>query len=303
MMATAPLPHVCVCICTYRRPAYLKALLEALRDLATGGQFTYSVVVVDNDHAKSAEAVVSQSAAASDLAIHYCVEPHQNIALARNKAIEQASGDFVAFLDDDECPTREWLQHLFEACVRYRADGALGPVRPRFEEQPPQWIVDGGFYSRPTYPTGYVIDWRKGRTGNLLIKRSVVAADAVPFRPEFLTGEDQDFFRRAIEKRHVFVWCDEAVAYEIVPPIRWSRTFMLKRALLRGRISLLHPSSGWRATLRSMIAVPAYAAALPFALAAGQSRFMVYLVKLFDHAGRLLALAGINPVREPYVTE
>jgi hypothetical protein len=30
---------------------------------------------------------------------------------------------------------------------------------------------------------------------------------------------------------------------------------------------------------------------------------MVYLVKLFDHAGRLLALAGIHPVREPYVTE
>ena len=30
---------------------------------------------------------------------------------------------------------------------------------------------------------------------------------------------------------------------------------------------------------------------------------MMCLVKLFDHAGRLLALAGINPVAEPYVTE
>jgi succinoglycan biosynthesis protein ExoM len=303
MTGSSTLPHVCICICTYRRPEYLKRLLAALRDLSTGGLFTYSVVVADNDQARSAEPVVAEFSAESDLHVQYCVEPRQNIALARNKAIAHASGDFVAFLDDDECPTGDWLRHLFETCVRYRADGALGPVRPRFEEQPPQWIIDGGFYARPTYPTGYVIDWRKGRTGNLLIKRGVVAADAVPFRPEFLTGEDQDFFRRAIEKGHVFVWCDEAVAYEVVPPVRWSRTFMLKRALLRGRISRLHPSSGWLATLRSMIAVPAYAAALPFALAAGQSRFMVYLVKLFDHAGRLLALAGINPVREPYVTE
>jgi glycosyltransferase involved in cell wall biosynthesis len=303
MTGTTIPPHVCICICTYRRPAYLRHLLASLRDLATENLFTYSVIVADNDRARSAEAVVSECAAASDLRVEYCVEPRQNIALARNKAVAQASGEFVAFLDDDECPTREWLRQLFDACARYGADGALGPVKPRFEEQPPQWIVDGGFYSRPTYPTGYVIDWRKGRTGNLLIKRAVVAADAVPFRPEFLTGEDQDFFRRAIEKGHMFVWCDEAVAYEIVPPVRWTRTFMLKRALLRGRISLLHPSSTWFATLRSLIAVPAYAAALPFALAAGHARFMVYLVKLFDHAGRLLAVAGINPIREPYVTE
>jgi glycosyltransferase involved in cell wall biosynthesis len=278
-------------------------LLAALRDLTTHNLFTYSIVVTDNDHQQSAEPVVTGFAAASDLHVRYCVEPRQNIALARNTAIAHASGEFVAFLDDDECPTRDWLRHLFETCTRYGADGALGPVRPQFDENPPQWILDGGFYSRPTYPTGLVIDWRKGRTGNLLITRSVVAGEAVPFRPEFLTGEDQDFFRRAIEKGHRFVWCDEAVAYEVVPPIRWSRTFMLKRALLRGRISLLHPSSGWRATLRSMIAVPAYAAALPFALTAGHSRFMVCLVKLFDHAGRLLALAGINPVSEPYVTE
>ena len=70
------------------------------------------------------------------------------------------------------------------------------------------------------------------------------AGDAQPFRPEFLTGEDQDFFRRMIDRGHVFVWCDEAVAYEVVPPVRWRRTFMLRRALLRGRISLLHPTFG-----------------------------------------------------------
>lgn len=302
MTGTGAPPHVCIGICTYRRPRYLKRLLDALADLETGGLFTYSIVVADNDHARSAEPVVADFVGrCAGPGIEYCVEPRQNIALARNKAIEHSVGDFVAFLDDDECPTREWLRLLFEACVRFGTDGALGPVRPRFEAQPPQWIVDGGFYSRPSYPTGYVIDWRKGRTGNVLIKRSVVTT--LPFRPEFLTGEDQDFFRRAIAGGHTFVWCDEAVAYEVIPPVRWSRTFMLRRALLRGRISLLHPSSRWLATLRSMIAVPAYAVALPFALAAGQSRFMVYLVKLFDHAGRLLALAGINPVREPYVTE
>ena len=33
----------------------------------------------------------------------------QNIALARNKAIENAKGDFIAFIDDDEFPLDQWL--------------------------------------------------------------------------------------------------------------------------------------------------------------------------------------------------
>ena len=296
-------PHLSVCICTYKRPLYLQRLLDTLETLDTGGLFTYAVVVADNDASRSSAALVSAFARRSARPVTYCVEPRQNIALARNKAIEHATGDFVAFIDDDEFPTRHWLLRLYQACTAYEADGALGPVRPHFDVEPPRWVIDGGFYSRPTYPTGFVIDWRKGRTGNLLIKRSVFQEVTPPFRPEFLTGEDQDFFRRAIAAGREFVWCDEAVAYEVVPPVRWNRTFMLKRALLRGRISLLHPTAGTRSICRSLLAVPAYGAALPFALVAGQSKFMVCLIKLFDHAGRLLAVAGIDPVGEPYVTE
>lgn len=297
------IPHISVCICTFRRPLYLQRLLDGLEDLDTGGLFTYDVVVADNDSFQSSAALVAAFAGRSPLRVTYCMEPRQNIALARNKALEHATGDFVAFIDDDEFPTRHWLRRLVQACDRYEADGALGPVKPHFDVEPPRWVVDGGFYTRPTYPTGFVIDWRKGRTGNVLIRRSVFLEVAPPFRPEFLTGEDQDFFRRAIAAGRKFVWCDEAVAYEVVPPVRWSRVFMVKRALLRGRISLLHPTAGTGAILRSLVAVPAYVAALPFALVAGPSKFMVCLVKLFDHAGRLLAVAGIDPVRQPYVTE
>ena len=296
-------PHISVCICTYQRPLYLQRLLDALETLETDGLFTYAVVVADNDSSQSSAALVSAFASRSALPVTYCAEPRQNIALARNRALEHATGDFVAFIDDDEFPTRRWLLELFQACRMYEADGALGPVKPHFDVEPPRWVIEGGFYSRPTYPTGFVIDWRKGRTGNLLIRRCVFSTVTPPFRSEFLTGEDQDFFRRAIAAGHEFVWCDEAVAYEVVPPVRWSRAFMLKRALLRGRISLLHPTAGTRTIVRSLVAVPAYGVALPFALVAGHSKFMVCLIKLFDHVGRLLAVAGIDPIREPYVTQ
>ena len=295
--------HISVCICTYKRPHLLKRLLSELRVQDTGGLFTYSIVIADNDELQSAEAVTLDFAAESHIEIRYCVEPRQNIALARNKAVENAHGDFLAFIDDDEFPGKRWLLTLFKACNDYDADGVLGPVRPYFDKDPPKWVVKGKFYERPTYRTGLVIDWRKGRTGNVLLRRRIFAPGGQAFRPSFLTGEDQDFFRRMIEKGHSFIWCNEAVAYEVVPPIRWKRTFLLRRALLRGAVSVVHPAFGPLQVAKSVIAVPVYAAALPFALVLGHHRFMTLLVKLTDHLGKLLSLLGINPIRESYVTE
>ena len=295
--------HISVCVCAFRRPVLLGRLLQALDGQETEGQFTYSIVVADNDAARSSEAVVMAFAASTSRAVRYCVEPRQNIALARNKALAAADGEFVAFIDDDECPPPRWLLTLFATCHRYRADGVLGPVRPRFEAPPPSWILDGKFYERPTYPTGFVIDWRKGRTGNLLFRTDILVPGTAAFRPEFLTGEDRDFFRRMIAAGRVFVWCDEAVVDEVVPPGRWTRSFMVRRALFRGAVSPVHPTFGARDVVTSLIAVPAYAAVLPVALLLGQGRFMRHVVRLFDHLGRLLALLGVTRIRRAYVIE
>lgn len=295
--------HISVCICTYKRQQMLQHLLEELGRQETDGQFTYSIVVADNDSLQSAKAVVQKFTESSDTSISYCVEPIQNIALARNKAIENAKGDFVAFIDDDEFPTARWLLTLFSACNEYKVDGVLGPVKPHFDQETPRWVIKGKFYDRPTYSTGLVIDWSKGRTGNVLLRKSIFSHDQQPFRPEFRTGEDQDFFGRMIEKGHIFIWCNEAVAYEWVPSIRWKRRFIIKRTLFRGSLSLLDKTFGARDITKSVIAIPLYTATLPFALVCGHHRFMNCLVKLSYHVGRILAVLGINPIRDAYVTE
>ena len=295
--------HISVCICTYRRPQLLQRLLREVLSQETNGLFTYSVVVVDNDSLRSAESVVSQFASESNIPLMYCVEPRQNISLARNAAISHATGDYVAFIDDDEFPIKSWLLFLFVACNEYRVDGVLGPVKRHFDERPPQWIVKGNFYERPVYRTGTALDEEEGRTGNVLVKSVIFQGQEQPFRPEFRGGGDKEFFRRMIKSGYRFIWSAEAVAYEVVPPIRWRRTFLLKRALFRGALVPLHPTFGPRNVVKSLIAVPTYSLMLPFALLFGQHWFMKILVKLCDHLGMLLALVGISPMRQPYVTE
>ena len=296
-------PHVSVCICTYKRPELLARLLFKLRNQATENLFAYSIVVTDNDHLQSAQPAVSSFTADSSVRVVYCVEPRRSIALARNKAVANATGDFIGFLDDDEFPAENWLLILFRTLKQYRVDGVLGPVRRHFDHEPPEWLRKSGLYERPVNPTGSPVRWREARTGNVLLKKQIFDKTDPPFRRQFRALEDQDFFQRMIEQGHTFVWSAEAVVYESVPPLRWRKRYMLRKALLFGSVAPLQSSFGVMSIAKSLVAAATYTLFLPVALVFGYHRFVSLLVKLFHHLGKLLAVAGIDPVSDQYVTE
>lgn len=293
------LPHVSVCVCTMRRPALLKRLMIALEEQWTDHRLTYSVIVADNDAKLSARSIVAEVVARGRIQATYCCEPRQNIALARNKAMACAKGEYVATIDDDEFPEPDWLLRMVQACEEYRAAGVLGPVRPHFDEPPPSWIIKGRFCERPEHATGREMRWRESRTGNLLFRRRILDDVAEAFNHAFDTGgEDQGFFMRMMQRGHVFRWCNEGIIHETVPKFRWTRAYMLKRALLRGRNSLKHREGRARLLAHTVAALPAYSLMLPFAFLFGQHIFMKCCVRLCDHAGRALTLIGLNPVRD-----
>jgi GT2 family glycosyltransferase len=178
-------------------------------------------------------------------------------------------------------------------------DGVLGPVKPSFESDPPKWVKKGRFFDRPTFDTGYKMNWDEARTGNVLFKRDILKSVDIPFRSEFATaGEDVDFFRRMMEKGHTFIWCNEAVAYEVVPASRCTRSYLLKRALLRGSNFNKHPTDRFKNAMKSLVAVPCYTLALPFLALFGEHLFLKYLIKLLDHGSRLLAYLGMSLVTQ-----
>jgi len=297
------IPHVSVCVCTYMRPHLLERLLKELVRQETGGRFTYSIVVADNDESMSAEATVEEFRQSSEIPIIYCVEPRRNIALARNKVVSNAEGDYIAFIDDDEFPAPHWLQTLFKNCNDYEVDGVLGPVKRHFDQTPPGWFKKSSIYDRPVNPTGQSVDWEDARTGNVLMRRRIIAGEANPFRPEFRAGEDQDFFRRKTEEGFAFIWSADAVVFETIPPARWKRSYILRKAALQGATAALQPNCGPVNIVKSIIAVPLYLLIAPIVLLLGQHLFMALMVKICDHGGKLLMLMGINPIHEEYVSE
>lgn len=291
---------ISVCICTYKRPELLANLVSYLQQQDTDDLFTYSIVIVDNDYSGSAEKTVKDLRMCSSVPILYCIEPEQNIALARNRAVANAKGELIAFIDDDEFPPRSWLINLYKTCYEFDADGVLGPVVPYYEVDAPKWVVRGKFYDRPSSRTGEVLHWTNTRTGNVMFRRDIFSDGENLFRREFGSGgEDRDFFRRMIDKKHRFVWCADAPVYEVVTAERCRRSFMLRRALLRGQL----PHFTTIDLLKSLLAVPLYTACLPFLFACAHHLFMKYLIKDCDHIGRILSFCGIRLIKEKYIVK
>lgn len=278
-------------------------LLEELEAQETAGLFEYSIVIVDNDSRESARQAVASHAQKSRIAINYFVQPEQSIALTRNKAVENSRGDFLGFIDDDEFPGKYWLLELYRAIHTYNVDGILAPVLPDYEEIPPKWVLKGHFFDRPSHPSGYVLHWENTRTGNALLKRSLFKEPGQWFDPAYGSGgEDKDFFRRKMEEQYVFAWCNEAPVFETVPSLRWKRTFMLKRALLRGQLRYKHSSRKASTAFKSLFALTIYTAGLPFFFLLGHHVLMTYLIRNCDHLGSVLAAIGFDVVKDIYVT-
>jgi len=141
-----------LCIATYRRPEKLASVLQ---DIVAQRRLPDEVIVVDNDAAGSARAVVSrQIELGVPFRILYEIQPLKNISLTRNKTVELSGGDWLAFIDDDERAPPEWLEQLLDAAERFGADGVLGPVDPVVPNTAPAWIRRGRFYDFPRMRSG-----------------------------------------------------------------------------------------------------------------------------------------------------
>lgn len=293
--------HISICICTYHRNPMLERLLRKLALQVTEGLFNYSIIVVDNDAAGPARETVMRLKDELSLDINYGIEPVQSIAAARNHSLRLATGNYIAFIDDDEFPPAHWLYTMYKAIQTFDVDGALGPVHPFFEKHPPIWLVKSGFCERPLHRTGTLLIWDQTRTGNVLLKKDVFETHQLRFDLRYKTsGSDKEFFREAMDLGYRFIAVQEAPVYEVVPPERQTKSYYLRRAVLHAsnerkyRAPLLHGLSIVLAPMKAIAALVVYSTILPFSALAGSHTAMKYAEKCAYHMSWLLTMLGFD---------
>jgi glycosyltransferase involved in cell wall biosynthesis/GT2 family glycosyltransferase len=129
----APTISVVICAFTFDR---LEVMTEAVESLRAQRLPPHEIVLVI-DHAP--ELLAETRRLWPDLKI-VANRERQGLSGARNTGVAEATGEVVAFLDDDAIADRHWLERLAAAYADPNVLGAGGTVRPRWLEGKPGWF-------------------------------------------------------------------------------------------------------------------------------------------------------------------
>ena len=295
-------PGVSVCIATYRRNERLRALLT---DLAHQERLPEQIVVVDNDASGGARGVIEEfRQLGRGVRIDYDVQPQPSIPLTRNRTVELAECEWLAFIDDDERAPPQWLRGLVDAADRFQADGVLAPVEPRVPQNAPAWLRRGRFYDWPHAATGSRVPQSMLRFGNVLLRGSIVRAEPGAFDAEFglKAGEDLDLLIRLSEKGALIVWSEESPVFEPIEAQRLRLGWLLRREFGGGQGyaraitgARYRPIDSWgcarfylRAAMQLLVAAVLAVLTLPL----GRHRSAHWLIKVSGNWGKLSTLWG-----------
>ena len=230
-----------ICICTFKRPALLSALLGDLQGVMwRGPDDTCEIVVVDNDPGLSATGVLADWQQRSRFTLTADAFGQSNISSARNRLVSLARGERVLFLDDDQHPhDPHWLLAMCDAMEAHAADVVFGAVKPLFEPQTPDWIRNAGHFDMdpPHMATGTPVTKDLAHCGNSLIRLACLQSVSPPFDVAYgrTGGEDSVFFQHLLTRERRLIWCAEGAVSEYVSPQRATASWLLTRSYREGQ--------------------------------------------------------------------
>lgn len=291
-----------VAICTYRRRE-LEQTLYSIAALARPADVAIRIIVADNDVEPSARKRVDALRPVVPHEISYVHCPASNISLARNACLDTATGDFVAFIDDDETASKDWLVELRTVADATGADAVLGPVRALYPPDTPDWMRQGDFHS--TFPVWVRGEIRTGYTCNVLLRRGSphVAGRRFSLASGQTGGEDTEFFDRLHRAGGRIAYAPAAVVDEPVPTSRASFRWLSKRRFRSGQTHgrLLGEDAGGLARATAVCLATckvAYCLGTAVRFAFSPQRRNRALLRGVLHAGAISALTGMRELRQ-----
>ncbi len=213
------MPTASVVICTRDRPADLARCLPGLAQLADQG---HEVLVIDNcpsdDQARNLVARYPQ--------VRYIYEPRPGLNVARNRGLQTAQGEIVAFTDDDAIVDPGWLDALRANFNDPTVALVTGITMPIELETPAQiWFEESnGFqrgFERRVFDVQSLDPVGAGRIGagvNMAIRRAALQQiglfdEALDGGTPAMSGGDQEFFYRVIARSYRAVYEPAALVW------------------------------------------------------------------------------------------
>jgi glycosyltransferase involved in cell wall biosynthesis len=246
---------ITVAIQTYNRSAILAETLKSLCDLCCPEATEYEILVVDNSSTDGTPQVIQEYRHVLAPRLRSVFEPRQGLSHARNRALQEAKGDIVSFIDDDVIVHPDWLKAVAAAFEEHAAAVVGGRSYLIFQSERPAWLPEPyEFYlSRLDYGDRVIVGTDRDLYGLNFSVRRDMALQVGGFNPDlgrcglvsFHSGEESDLLRRIRACGGAVVYEPRAIVGHIVLPERLTRKWFLRRAFAAGfDTEILHLSEG-----------------------------------------------------------
>uniref|UniRef100_C6BLV9 Glycosyl transferase family 2 n=2 Tax=Ralstonia pickettii TaxID=329 RepID=C6BLV9_RALP1 len=269
-------PAMSVIIATWRRPQMLQRCLDGLL-AQTFDAHRLELVVADDGPDDATHAVVERFAAAAPVwRVRYVpVHDTQGPAAARNRGWQAATGDIIAFTDDDTIPAPTWLAEGWR--VMSGCDGSA----------PPDAATGAVRIPLPALPTDYERDasglmHAEFVTANCFVRRAMLERiSGFDERFRLAWREDSDLQFRMLDAGGRIVHAPAAVMHHPVRPAPWGVSVSQQRKVFYDALLYKKHPQRYRARIRPvppwhyygmgaavLVAVAAAAARMPWGAAA-----------------------------------
>ncbi|NJR19534.1 MAG: glycosyltransferase [Calothrix sp. CSU_2_0] len=231
-----------IAIPTYNGAARLPELLERLQNQINTEQFTWEIIVVDNNSTDNTAEVIHNYQANWQFPypLKYCFEAKQGAAHARKRAIEEAKSELIGFLDDDNYPEPDWITQAYIFGNQNPKSGAYASqVHPAWEVEPPanfQRITPFlAITERGNLPLLYDKSKKLLPPSAGLVIRKQAWLESIPENPvltgrasgNMLTGEDTEMLSY-IQKANWEIWYNPKMEiYHQIPKWRLQKDYLI----------------------------------------------------------------------------
>ena len=240
-------PDITVVVCTHNRAESLRQALASLYDLKTGGRFTYEVLVVDNASPDHTPAVIQAAAQESKAPLRGVHEPQKGIVAARNRGVLEATGQWIAFFDDDQLADRSWLLELHTTAEEQQVRSVGGAVHLKLpagceRKLTPlvRTLLGESRWSEATIP--FTRSTSPG-AGNWLLDRKLIVEAGMFQAANQGRNEDSDLYRRICLAGETSWFVAAAIVHHIITPDRLEVPYLLRLARIVGEFVALRELS------------------------------------------------------------
>jgi glycosyltransferase involved in cell wall biosynthesis len=227
--------HVSVLIPTHNRIDLLTQTLSSLRDVHVPSGVSLEVIVIANACTDGTQSKIAGMTGDVSFDLTVAEEPQPGQNHARNKGIELANGEILAFVDDDIRFDENWLQGLVSVFEQYDADVVGGRTKLWWEVvEQPDWFEPRLLSILAGYDHGTSvkkIDLPGPIGANVAIHRRVYKTvgkfdtATQDHNNPLYRGNEVGYFQRADEAGFTGYYAPDALVYHWVSPDRVTSEF------------------------------------------------------------------------------